>query len=40
VGSVLRRGGLGLARSMASLQVRVQDRPGDWLHQLRRHFTR
>ena len=40
VGSVLRRGGMGLARSMASLQVRVQDRPGDWLHQLRRHFTR
>jgi len=40
VGSVVSRGGMGLARSMVSLQVRAQDRPGDWLHQLRRHFTR
>jgi hypothetical protein len=40
VGAVLRRGGLSLARSMASLQVRAQDRPGDWFAQVRRHFTR
>lgn len=38
--SVLLRGGMPLARSMASLQMRTQDRPGDWLHQLSRHFTR
>jgi hypothetical protein len=40
VGSVLSRGGMGLARSMVSLQMRAQDLPGDWLHQVRRHFTR
>lgn len=40
VGSVLRRGGMGLARSMASLQVRAKDRPGDWWAQIRHHFTR
>lgn len=40
VGAVLRRGGLSLARSMASLQMRAQDRPGDWFAQVRRHFTR
>lgn len=36
VGSVLRRGGLPLARSMASLQVRSGDRPGNWFDQIRR----
>ncbi|MFM9072374.1 MAG: cytochrome B, partial [Cyanobium sp.] len=34
------RGGVPLVRSMASLQVRAKDGPGDWLHQLRRHFIR
>lgn len=36
VGSVLRRGGLPLARSMASLQLRPGDRPGHWFDQIRR----
>ncbi|MFM7549691.1 MAG: cytochrome b/b6 domain-containing protein [Cyanobacteriota bacterium] len=36
VGSVLQRGGLPLARSMASLQVRSGDLPGNWLDQIRR----
>ena len=30
VGAVLQRGGLPLARSMASLKIRSSDRPGDW----------
>ena len=34
VGSVLRRGGLPLARSMASLQLRSGDLPGNWLDQI------
>ncbi|MFM9047101.1 MAG: cytochrome B [Cyanobium sp.] len=37
---VFARGGVPLVRSMASLQVRAKDGPGDWLHQLRRHFIR
>lgn len=40
VGGVFAKGGLPLARSMLSLQLRPHDRPGDWLGQLRRHFTR
>ncbi len=40
VGSVLRRGGVGLVRSMGSLQMRAKDFPGDWWGQIRRHFTR
>ena len=36
VGSVLQRGGLPLARSMASLQVRSGDLPGHWFDQIRR----
>ena len=36
VGSVLQRGGLPLARSMASLQLRPGDRPGHWFDQIRR----
>ncbi|MEB3271373.1 MAG: cytochrome b/b6 domain-containing protein [Synechococcus sp.] len=36
VGSVLRRGGLPLARSMASFQVRSGDLPGNWFDQIRR----
>lgn len=40
VGGVLTRGGLPLARSMASLQLRPQDRPGHWWGQIRRHFNR
>jgi hypothetical protein len=40
LGSVLARGGLPLARSMGSLQMRAQDLPGDWWGQIRRHFTR
>ena len=36
VGSVLQRGGLPLARSMASLQLRSGDLPGNWLDQIRR----
>ena len=39
VGSVLARGGWPLARSMGSLQLRAHDRPGDWLSQIRRHFS-
>lgn len=34
--SVLQRGGLPLARSMASLQVRAGDRPAQWFAQMRR----
>lgn len=40
LGGVLSRGGLPLARSMVSVRLRAQDRPGDWLGQIRRHFTR
>jgi hypothetical protein len=36
VGAVLQRGGLPLARSMASLQLRPGDRPGHWFDQIRR----
>jgi uncharacterized membrane protein YhaH (DUF805 family) len=36
--AVLQRGGWPLARSMASLQVRTGDLPGNWLHQIRRSF--
>jgi uncharacterized membrane protein YhaH (DUF805 family) len=36
VGAVLRRGGLPLARSVVSLQVRSGDLPGNWLDQIRR----
>ena len=39
-GVFFRGGGMPLARSMASLELRAQDRPGDWLNQLRRHFSR
>lgn len=39
-GAVLARGGWPLARSMASLQLRAEDRPGGWLGQIRRHFSR
>ena len=38
VGSVLRRGGVPLARSMASLQLRPGDLPGHWFDQIRRSF--
>ena len=38
VGSVLRRGGLPLARSMASLQLRSGDLPRHWFDQIRRSF--
>lgn len=38
VGSVLRRGGLPLARSMASFQVSTGDLPGNWFDQIRRSF--
>jgi len=38
VGAVLRRGGLPLARSMASLHVRSGDLPGNWFDQIRRSF--
>jgi hypothetical protein len=34
VAAVLRRGGLPLARSMASLKLRSRDRPGDWPAQM------
>jgi hypothetical protein len=34
VGAVLQRGGLPLARSMASLKIRSSDRPGDWPAQI------
>ncbi|MEB3332553.1 MAG: cytochrome b/b6 domain-containing protein [Synechococcaceae cyanobacterium] len=36
VAGVLQRGGLPLARSMASLRLHANDRPGQWLSQLRR----
>ncbi|MFM7239954.1 MAG: cytochrome b/b6 domain-containing protein [Cyanobium sp.] len=36
VGAVLQRGGMPLARSMASAQLRPGDRPGNWFDQLRR----
>ena len=36
VSSVLRRGGLPLAGSMASLQLRSGDLPGNWFDQIRR----
>ena len=38
VGSVLRRGSVPLARSMASLQLRPGDLPGHWFDQIRRSF--
>jgi hypothetical protein len=38
VTAVLRRGGLPLARSMASLQLRAGDLPGHWFDQIRRSF--
>ena len=38
VGTVLQRGGWPLARSMASLQVRSGDLPGNWFDQIRRSF--
>ena len=40
VSGVLRRGGLPLARSMASLQARANDRPGHWPGQIARFFRR
>lgn len=36
VAAILRRGGLPLARSMASVQLRSGDLPGNWLDQIRR----
>jgi len=36
VASVLQRGGLPLARSMASVQLRPGDLPGNWFDQIRR----
>jgi len=36
--AVLRRGGWPLARSMASLQLRAGDLPGQWFDQIRRSF--
>jgi uncharacterized membrane protein YhaH (DUF805 family) len=36
--SVLQRGGLPLARSMASVQLRPGDLPGNWFDQIRRSF--
>jgi len=36
--AVLRVGGLPLARSMASVQLRPGDLPGDWFDQIRRSF--
>jgi hypothetical protein len=38
VAAVLRRGGWPLARSMASVQVRAGDLPGQWFGQIRRSF--
>jgi hypothetical protein len=38
VAAILRRGGLPLARSMASVQLRSGDLPGNWLDQIRRAF--
>lgn len=40
VGAVLSRGGRPLAASMLSLEVRRRDQPGDWLGQIKRHFSR
>jgi hypothetical protein len=40
VAVVLRRGGAPLALSMASLTCRPRDLPGDWLGQIRHHFSR
>jgi hypothetical protein len=36
--AVLQRGGLPLARSMASVQLRPGDLPGNWFDQIRRSF--
>ena len=36
--AVLRLGGLPLARSMASVQLRPGDLPGNWFDQIRRSF--
>ena len=36
--AVLRLGGLPLARSMASVQLRPGDLPGNWFYQIRRSF--
>jgi hypothetical protein len=36
--TVLQRGGLPLARSMASVQLRPGDLPGNWFDQIRRSF--
>jgi hypothetical protein len=38
VSAVLRRGGLSLARSMASVELRSGDLPGQWFDQIRRSF--
>jgi hypothetical protein len=38
VAAVLQRGGLPLARSMASVRVRSGDLPGNWFDQIRRSF--
>jgi hypothetical protein len=38
VTAVLQRGGLPLARSMASVQLRPGDLPGNWFDQIRRSF--
>ncbi|MFN7678808.1 MAG: cytochrome B [Cyanobacteriota bacterium] len=40
LGGVWARGGLPLARSMLSLQLRPRDQPADWWGQIRRHFNR
>jgi hypothetical protein len=40
VWAILQRGGWPLARSMASLQLRTGDLPGNWLDQIRRSFKR
>jgi hypothetical protein len=37
--TVLQRGGVPLARSMASLQLRPGDLPGDWWDQIRRSLN-
>jgi hypothetical protein len=38
VAAILRRGGLPLASSMASVQMRSGDLPANWLGQIRRAF--
>ncbi len=38
VSAVLRRGGLSLARSMASVELHSGDLPGQWFDQIRRSF--